>query len=142
MEGVSESGSPRKVLAPLQTSTIHNNEVVKQHITGTPALKRVRKQGTALRPNPIFLAEDSTPMKENRCTLAPQPLLAEASALQTPQKQETTNSTPMKENRFTGAPHPLDDVEATPILAPGKLEPMSPEPQMVTGKLGAMCSIM
>lgn len=142
MEGVSESGSPRKILAPLQTSTIQNNEVVKQHITGTPALKRVRKQGTALRPNPIFLAEDSTLMKENNCTSAPHPLLAEASTLLTPQKQATTNSTPMKENRFTGAPHPLDDVEATPILAPGKIQPISPEPQMVTGKLGDMCSIM
>jgi len=122
MEGVSESGSPRKILAPLHTSTVLNTEFVKQHLTGTPAIKKARKQGTALRPNPMFLEEPS--------------------ALLTPQKTENINSTPMKENRFSGAPHPLDDVEATPILAPGKMEPISPEPQLVTGKLEKMCSIM
>ena len=52
------------------------------------------------------------------------------------------SSAPVRPNRQE--PHPLEAVEATPIRPPPvmKQPPVSPPPEMVTGKLGSLCSVM
>ena len=101
-------------------------EPAKTHITGTPARTRPgRKFGT---------------------TLQPQSLLEESVAPGTEMMKRVSSSTPLRQRTLSEsrAPHPLESVEATPIRPPppAKHPPMSPPPEMVTGKLGSLCSIM
>eukprot|EP00092_Neocalanus_flemingeri_P012298 GFUD01013256.1.p1 GENE.GFUD01013256.1~~GFUD01013256.1.p1 ORF type:complete len:744 (-),score=268.89 GFUD01013256.1:271-2502(-) len=104
------------------------SKVVKSHITGTPArTKPTRKFGTVIQP--ASLLEDSV-----------------VPTMDTVDHKTVSSSTPVKPVR-TGAeystePHPLESVEATPIRPPCSPEARSPPPQMVTGKLANMCSIM
>ena len=98
---------------------------VKSHITGTPvrAMPRLRKFGTTIQP----------------CSL-----LEESTAPGTETIKRVSSSTPLRPRLVTDTgPHPLEAVEATPIRPPPPRDtPMSPPPEMVTGKLGALCSIM
>ena len=84
-------------------------------------MPRRRKFGTSLQP----------------CSLLEDSLRPETSE---PLKR-ISSSTPV---RLGGQePHPLEAVEATPILPPPPRDtPLSPPPEMVTGKLGDLCSIM
>ena len=98
---------------------------VKSHITGTPVrvMPRLRKFGTTIQP----------------CSL-----LEESTAPGTETIKRVSSSTPVRPRLVTDTgPHPLEAVEATPIRPPPPRDtPMSPPPEMVTGKLGALCSIM
>ena len=97
---------------------------VKTHITGTPARKMPRRKfGT---------------------TIQPHSLLEESLAPGTELIKRVSSSTPVR-HRINEEPHPLESVEATPIRPPTSSPrqlPLSPPPEMVTGKLGKMCSIM
>ena len=95
---------------------------VKTHITGTPARTMPRRKfGTVIQP---------------------QSLLEESVAPGTEMLKRVSSSTPLRQ-RQTDDPHPLESVEATPIRPPTlRQPPMSPPPQMITGKLGNLCSIM
>ena len=99
---------------------------VKSHITGTPvrAMPRLRKFGTTIQPCSL-LEESTVPGTETI-------------------KRQVSSSTPVRPRLVTDTgPHPLEAVEATPIRPPPPRDtPMSPPPEMVTGKLGALCSIM
>lgn len=95
---------------------------VKGHITGTPARSKPRRKfGTVVQP--CSLLEDS---------VGPGTEII----------RRVSSSTPVRPNRQE--PHPLEAVEATPIRPPPvmKQPPQSPPPEMVTGKLGSLCSIM
>ena len=98
---------------------------VKSHLTGTPvrAMPRLRKFGTTIQP----------------CSL-----LEESTAPGTEVIKRVSSSTPVRPRLVTDTePHPLEAVEATPIRPPpSRASPLSPPPEMVTGKLGALCSIM
>ena len=98
-------------------------EDVKTHITGTPARKMPRRKfGTTIQPHSLL--EDSV-------------------APATEVIKRVSSSTPVRHR--TNEPHPLESVEATPIRPPTSSPrqlPLSPPPEMVTGKLGKMCSIM
>merc|ERR1711973_509336 len=91
------------------------NKDVKSHITGTPARPRPRRKfGTVVQP---------------------ESLLEESVATAAELERRVSSSTPGRPN-LHGA-HPLEAVEATPIRPPVvKQPPLSPEPEMVTGKLG------
>lgn len=99
-------------------------DVIKAHITGTPAVsRRTRKFGTTIQPS-MLAADSPVPMTTRRMS-----------------------STPMRGKRTMPAPS-ADIVNGTPIRAPADEMPESPEvplspPGMeVTGKLGKLCSIM
>ena len=98
-------------------------EDVKTHITGTPARKMPRRKfGTSIQPHSLL--EDSV-------------------APGTEVIKRVSSSTPVRHR--INEPHPLESVEATPIRPPTSSPrqlPLSPPPEMVTGKLGKMCSIM
>eukprot|EP00092_Neocalanus_flemingeri_P095244 GFUD01121171.1.p1 GENE.GFUD01121171.1~~GFUD01121171.1.p1 ORF type:complete len:350 (-),score=110.45 GFUD01121171.1:39-1028(-) len=102
--------------------------VVKSYITGTPArTKPNRKFGTIIQP--ASLVEDSV-----------------VPARDTMDHKAVSSSTQVK-NVLTGAeystePHPLESVVATPTKLPAIPELRPPVPQMVTGKLANICSIM
>jgi len=93
----------------------------KRHITGTPVRPMPRRKfGTTIQPNSLL--EDSV-------------------APNTEMIKRYSNSTPVRPR--LNEPHPLESVEATPIRPPpSRPEPMSPPPEMITGKLGSLCSIM
>lgn len=99
-------------------------DVIKTHITGTPAVaRRTRKFGTTIQPS-MLAADSPVPMTTRRMS-----------------------STPMRGKRTMPAPS-ADIVNSTPIRAPADEIPESPEMPMsppgmeVTGKLGKLCSIM
>ena len=102
-------------------------DVVKEHLTGTPARAppRGRKFGTVVQPSSLGLLD--------------------ASSLPLERRSSVSSSTPVRPTHplATPAPHPLEAVEATPIKAPSpeKLA-TSPAPQMLTGGLHKMCAIM
>ena len=113
--------SPYSLASGENSPVFRSVEDVKSHITGTPARSRPRRKfGTVVQP----------------CSL-----LEESVAPGTDLVRRVSSSTPVRPNRH-GA-HPLEAVEATPIRPPVmKQPPMSPPPEMVTGKLGYLCSIM
>ena len=95
-----------------------------EHITGTPVRSsrgRLRKFGTSIQPSSSLLEASVAPGTETI--------------------KRVSSSTPVRPR--PGEPHPLEAVEATPIRPPTFREaPLSPPPEMVTGKLGSLCSIM
>lgn len=113
--------------SPYALNTDENSPVfrsvkdVKSHITGTPARPRPRRKfGTVVQP---------------------ESLLEESVATAAELERRVSSSTPVRPN-LHGA-HPLEAVEATPIRPPVvKQPPLSPEPEMVTGKLGYLCTVM
>jgi len=113
--------------SPYTLNTDENSPVfqsvkdVKSHITGTPARPRPRRKfGTVVQP---------------------ESLLEESVATAAELERRVSSSTPVRPN-LHGA-HPLEAVEATPIRPPVvKQPPLSPEPEMVTGKLGYLCTVM
>jgi len=111
--------------SPVFTKVMDSPGAVKSHITGTPVRvkPRQRKFGTTIQP----------------CSL-----LEESTAPGTEVIKRVSSSTPMRPRLVTETgPHPLEAVEATPIRPPPPRDtPMSPPPEMVTGKLGSLCSIM
>ena len=111
--------------SPVFTKVMDSPGAVKSHITGTPVRvkPRQRKFGTTIQP----------------CSL-----LEESTAPGTEVIKRVSSSTPMRPKQVTETePHPLEAVEATPIRPPPPRDtPMSPPPEMVTGKLGSLCTIM
>lgn len=137
MRGQVETAITAKVAArpdssPYTLDTTENNSPVfqkvearvEQHLTGTPAraVPRSRKFGTTMQPSSLL----------------------DSSALPTGKRQSVSSSTPLRPCLATPSPHPLECVEATPIrpLAPSPARHTSPQPEVVTGGLGKMCSIM
>eukprot|EP00092_Neocalanus_flemingeri_P107629 GFUD01138159.1.p1 GENE.GFUD01138159.1~~GFUD01138159.1.p1 ORF type:complete len:339 (-),score=98.12 GFUD01138159.1:49-1002(-) len=120
-----ENSENSPVLTKLESVT---STVVKSYITGTPArTKPNRKFGTIIQP--ASLVEDSV-----------------VPARDTMDHKTVSSSTQVK-NVLTGAeystePHPLESVVATPTKLPAIPESRPPVPQMVTGKLANICSIM
>jgi len=114
--------SPYTLASGENSPVFRSVEDVKSHITGTPARTRARRKfGTVVQPYS---------------------LLEESVAPGTEVVRRVSSSTPVRPNRH-GAHHPLEAVEATPIRPPVvKQTPLSPAPEMVTGKLGYLCSIM
>ena len=115
--------SPYTLASGENSPVFRSVEDVKGHITGTPARSKPRRKfGTVIQP--CSLLEDSS--------LAPG----------TENVRRVSSSTPVRPN--CQEPHPLEAVEATPIRPPPvmKQPPQSPPPEMVTGKLGSLCSIM
>ena len=114
--------SPYTLASGENSPVFRSVKEVKSHITGTPARSKPRRKfGTVVQP--CSLLEDSV-------------------APGTEITRRVSSSTPVRPNRQE--PHPLEAVEATPIRPPPvmKQPPMSPPPEMVTGKLGSLCSIM
>lgn len=105
------------------------NVVMKAHITGTPAVaRRGRKFGTTIQPS-MLAADSPVPMTTRRMSSTP---MRGKRALQVP-TADIVNSTPIR------APTTIYTEEEMSVSL---VVPMSPQAELVTGKLGKLCAIM
>ena len=126
-----DENSPKFEKIPKSTTTEESTEVIKSHITGTPAVsRRTRKFATVIQPS-MLAAESPVPMTTRRMSSTPMAKRGRGAGKRGASPPVIVDSTPIR------APH-----SPTAINSPPNSPPMSPPAEMVTGKLGKLCVVM